>query len=134
MSKPLLQRLSQFTPDGSGLDRDALLYAAGRASARPNRGWLVAVGALAACQLLTLALLLPRTKSPPERPSPLALGNHLVELDPASTPDACEMGVLTRQLIDAKDNDVPSPAYVVNLAPCDPPLTNLAASSLAEIK
>ena len=54
MSKSLDQRLSRFTPDGTGLDRDALLIAAGRASLRPNRAWTVVAGVLAACQLLTL--------------------------------------------------------------------------------
>ena len=38
MSEPILERLSRFTPDAGRLDRDALLFAAGRESARPNRG------------------------------------------------------------------------------------------------
>ena len=42
MSEPILERLSRFTPDAGGLDRDALLFAAGRESARPNRGWMIA--------------------------------------------------------------------------------------------
>ena len=46
MSEPLAERLSRFTPDGSGLDRDALLFAAGRASARPNRRWVALAAAL----------------------------------------------------------------------------------------
>jgi hypothetical protein len=54
---PLIERLTQFTPDGGKLDRDALLFAAGRASARPSRGWAVLAAALATSQLLTLALL-----------------------------------------------------------------------------
>jgi hypothetical protein len=134
MSEPLSERLSQFTPDGSTLDRDALLFAAGRASARPNRGWMVAVGALTACQMITLVLLLPGTKISFERSSPSALAHQVVQPEAASSPDASELGVLTRQLIDAKDNDVPSFAYVVNLAPNDPSLTNLAGSTLAEMK
>ena len=74
---PLIQRLTQFTPDGGGLDRDAVLFAAGRASARPSRGWAALAAALATSQVLTLALLFwPRsveptfsTVSPAPRPS-----------------------------------------------------------------
>ena len=42
MSEPILERLNRFTPDAGGLDRDALLFAAGResAAARPVR-WFV---------------------------------------------------------------------------------------------
>ena len=61
MSEPFAERLSRFTPDGSGLDRDALLFAAGRASVRHNRRWRVVAGGLAASQLLTLLLLWPHT-------------------------------------------------------------------------
>ena len=59
MSEPI-ERLSQFTPHAGKLDRDALLFAAGRASALPNRGWQVITATLAGIQLLTLAILLPR--------------------------------------------------------------------------
>ena len=61
MSEPLAERLSRFTPDAGELDRDALLFAAGRASARPGRRWKAVAGALAASQLLTLLFLWPRT-------------------------------------------------------------------------
>lgn len=72
MSEPLAERLSRFTPDAGNLDRDALLFAAGRASARPGRRWVALSGALAASQLLTLALLWPHTPptSPPVAPTP----------------------------------------------------------------
>ena len=52
------KRLSQFTPDGTGLDRDAVLFAAGRASARPNRPWIALASLLAVSQLATLAVFL----------------------------------------------------------------------------
>jgi hypothetical protein len=61
---PLIRQLSRFTPDGSGLDRDALLFAAGRAAARPSRRWQVLAGALAASQLVTLGLFLSLTALP----------------------------------------------------------------------
>ena len=41
MSEPIVERLSRFTPDAGRLDRDSLLYEAGRKSARPNRAWTV---------------------------------------------------------------------------------------------
>ena len=47
MSESFTERLSRFTPDGAGLDRDALLFAAGKASARPNRRWRILCSALA---------------------------------------------------------------------------------------
>ena len=46
MSGPL-ERLGRFTPDGSGIDRDALLFAAGRASVKPDRRWQSVAGLLA---------------------------------------------------------------------------------------
>jgi hypothetical protein len=57
MSEPLLERLSRFTPDAGGLDRDALLFAAGRGSARPNHGWKTLATLLASTQVLSLVLL-----------------------------------------------------------------------------
>jgi hypothetical protein len=64
MSESFLERLSRFTPDAGRLDRDALLFAAGRASARPNRGWITLASALWATQVLMLALLWPHSTSP----------------------------------------------------------------------
>ena len=61
MSEPILERLSRFTPDAGRLDRDALLFAAGRASARPNRGWMTLASLLAGTQALSLALLWPHS-------------------------------------------------------------------------
>jgi len=62
MSGPSLEPLSRFTPDAGRLDRDALLFAAGRASARPGRRWRAVATLLAATQTLSLWTLL--------RPSP----------------------------------------------------------------
>ncbi len=64
MSEAFLERLSRFTPDAGGLDRDALLFAAGRTSARPNRGWVTAVSLLAATQVLSLTFLWPQPNPP----------------------------------------------------------------------
>jgi hypothetical protein len=60
MSEPFLERLNQFTPDPGRLNRDALLFAAGRSSARPSRPWQALAGLLAGTQALSLLLLLAR--------------------------------------------------------------------------
>ena len=59
MSEPFLERLSAFLPDPGSLNRDELLFAAGRSSARPSRGWKMLASALAATQALSLVLMLP---------------------------------------------------------------------------
>jgi hypothetical protein len=64
MPEPFLERLTRFAPDAGGLDRDALLFAAGRSSARPNRGWKTLAGLLAGTQALSLVLLWPRPTPP----------------------------------------------------------------------
>jgi hypothetical protein len=68
MSRPPFERLSQFTPDPGRLDRDALLFAAGRRSVRSGRVWRAAAGVLAVSQALSLVLLWPRPV-PPRRPT-----------------------------------------------------------------
>jgi len=56
---PVTDRLARFTPNASGLDRDALLFAAGQRSARRSRLWSVAAGLLAVSQVVTLVALWP---------------------------------------------------------------------------
>ena len=64
MSQEFLERLSRFTPDTGGLDRDALLFAAGKASARPDHRWVVLAALLANTQIVSLVLLWPRQVAP----------------------------------------------------------------------
>jgi hypothetical protein len=64
MSESFLERMSRFTPDAGGLDRDALLFAAGRGSARPNRTWKSLAAVLAGTQALSLVLLWPHPAPP----------------------------------------------------------------------
>lgn len=64
MSESFLERLSRFTPDAGRVDRDALLFATGRASARPNRGWISLAAVLASTQLLSLVFLWPHATPP----------------------------------------------------------------------
>jgi hypothetical protein len=86
MSEPFLERLSRFTPDSRGLDRDALLFAAGRTSARPNRGWKSLASALAVTQLFSLVILWPRTGPAPNgRGVPVAVASKPPEILDDST-------------------------------------------------
>ena len=123
MSEPLAERLSRFTPDAAGLDRDTLLFAAGRASARPNRRWQVITGALAVCQLLTLMGLWPRT--PPAPISPPTVAVRPSELGPPLTPrDPSELGVLSERLLASEGNWIPPAEEGPMIAP-EPPLNAL---------
>ena len=54
MSDDVIRTLGKFTPGTGGLDRDALLFAAGRASRKTPWGWKVACVLLAAGWLVTL--------------------------------------------------------------------------------
>jgi hypothetical protein len=69
---PVTDRLARFTPNASGLDRDALLFAAGQRSARGSRFWPVATALLAVCQVVTLIALWPSepVKTPVIAPIP----------------------------------------------------------------
>jgi hypothetical protein len=122
MSEPITDRLSRFTPDGTGFDRDALLFAAGRASARPNRRWVAVVGALAACQLLTLTLLWPRPDAPQQHtsddPAPAVAGPS----GPPREAHPSELWALTRRLKESGGEDLPPPTPLDAPTASSPPL------------
>lgn len=80
MPEPLAERLSRFTPDGGGLDRDALLFAAGRASARPGPARFVWPALTAGLAALALALGVWLSAERSER---LALAARLRQTAPA---------------------------------------------------
>jgi hypothetical protein len=63
---PVFDKLTRFTPTAASLDRDAILFAAGRASARSRR-WPAVAGVLAVTQAITLGLLL-LPRSPGQAP------------------------------------------------------------------
>jgi hypothetical protein len=106
MSEPLAERLSRFTPDAGGLDRDALLFAAGRASARPGRRWMALAAALAASQVLTLALLWPHT--PPAGPTVVPAPPVAVKTtEPPPPPEPSSWSSLRDRILAA---DQPAPA------------------------
>ncbi len=121
MSEPLAESLSRFTPDATGLDRDALLFAAGRASARPSRRWQSLAGVLAASQLLTLILLWPST--PPSTP-PVIIAlpdSATVPDEPTAEYEPSSWGVLRTRLLTTED-DWSETAVDEPMAPPEPPL------------
>jgi|SRR5262249_3678550 len=135
MHESLVENLSRFTPDGSALDRDALLFAAGQASARrPIRTWGLLVGTLAACQLLTLVLLWPQSRPDSDRyaegPPPAA-----TLPDPAVSADLnnpTSLQALTQLLLKSQDGDLPREASSDLLVTESPPLR--ASSALVTIE
>ena len=123
MSEPLAERLSRFTPDASGLNRDALLFAAGRASVRPSRFWQAFTGVLVASQLLTLVCLWPRTpQSPPYETPFVASKPFRPDRRPMPTPkpDPSEWRILRQRIQDAGLDY--SPPGGEPMGPQDPPL------------
>jgi hypothetical protein len=126
MSEEFLERLSRFTPDGGGLDRNALLFAAGRASARPNRGWFALVALLANTQILSLVLLWPR-QVPPEggltvaaHVAPVPLPTATVE--PRTSEASVSPGTWStrHRLLDSEKGNLPDDS--VSLIDSGPPL------------
>jgi hypothetical protein len=125
MSDPLAASLSKFHPDASGLDQSALLFAAGRASARPDRRWVALAGALAATQLTTLLFLCFQPPGAatvtPTVPNPLVdLKENLPE-EQAVAPDGPKQSML-REVALATEGNLPSPGVKEPLVPSDPPL------------
>ena len=123
MAESFAEQLSQFTPDGSGLDRDALLFAAGRASVRPHRGWATLACTLAASQLLTLVLFWPKApaittivRDAPPEPSVRE------EFPPSSVSEETELRALSNRAFAWEDGIPPLAAPVQSLAPESPPL------------
>ncbi len=121
MPEPLAERLSRFTPDGGGLDRDALLFAAGRASARPNRRWVALAAALAASQLLTLVSLWPPAKTPAPAPPSAAFALPGPSEGPPPPRDPSGLAALSERLL-ASEGDWPAPADAGPVIDPEPPL------------
>ena len=61
-----LTSLAKFTP--KSVDRDALLYAAGRAAAPSRRPWQAATATLAVLQAITVAAWMAQPSAPPGEP------------------------------------------------------------------
>jgi hypothetical protein len=124
MSEPLEERLSRFTPDATGLNRDALLFSAGRASMHPSRHWQALVGVLAASQLLTFVCLWPRAPLSPPHETPFVASESFRPNRtpmPAPKPDPSELRVLRQRMQDG-DLDYPTPPSNEPMGPQGPPL------------
>jgi hypothetical protein len=109
MSEPLPERLSRFTPDPGALDRDALLFAAGRASARTGRLWMVLAGVLAVSQAATLVLLWPRQQQQAVTPAPqpAVVPAPGPAVPPESELSGTQLGALRRGLLGPGGEDLP---------------------------
>jgi hypothetical protein len=118
MSEPLAESLSRFSPDPGNLDRDALVFAAGRASARSGRPWIALAGALAASQLLTLLFLWPRAPAP-DHPSEVRA--ITAPEGPPTPPDPASWWTLRKRAL-AGEEDLPAPTGASPSAPGEPPL------------
>jgi hypothetical protein len=115
MSEPFLERMSRFTPDAGSVNRDALLFATGRASARPNRGWIALAGALAATQALSLVMLWPQ-HSPLSPGSPVQVANTVpVAAEPPALPDPSSL--LARHRLESEPEDRPDTGTFVESGP-----------------
>lgn len=123
MSEPLAERLSRFTPEAAGLDRDALLFAAGRASVHPGHRWQALAAVLAASQLLTLVWLWPRTPSSPSETPFIASESFRRDPAPvqASESDPSELRALRQRMLEM-DLDYTPPSSDEPMAPPEPPL------------
>jgi hypothetical protein len=124
MSEPFLERLSRFTPDAGGLNRDALLFAAGRNSARPNRRWMSLAGLMAGTQVLTLVLFFwPPSTRPGSRVAVKLVTPpaQTVIFEPQATEAVTSSGVWTtrQSLLDLEAED--RPPETVTLIDSEPP-------------
>jgi hypothetical protein len=128
MSDSTIEQLKQLTPSEDGLDRAAILIAAGRASARPGRLWKLLVAILAVAELTTLVVRWPSRSAevryvavgkpqPHNEPVPPAV-NANAELSPADR--QMTLGFLRRHMLD--DEGAPDFAPSQDLVPDDPPL------------
>ncbi len=121
MPEPIEDRLSRLTPAAGGLDRDALLFAAGRRSAPPARRWQALSAVLAAAQVVTLLLLWPRPAPPvAPAPKPPAVAPEDVA-PPGSGPEGSEMWLLRRQILRDPDGRL-ARSDPLEVAPDRPPL------------
>jgi hypothetical protein len=130
MPEPFIERLSRFTPDAGGLDRDALLFAAGHGSARPNRTWIALAAALAVSQAVSLVLLwspaapsaasltAPPAAMPPPLPTPESPA-------PASSDDS-SLWLARHSLLESDRDDRPAPSRSGTFVDGGPPLRAFA--------
>jgi hypothetical protein len=115
MSESFLERLSRFTPDAGSVDRDKLLFATGRASARPDRGWIALATALAATQALSLVLLWPHA-TPPGTGTPIRVADA-PSVDPGQLSLPNTALLLARHRLESEPEDRPDTGTFVESGP-----------------
>ncbi len=123
MSEPLADRLKRFTPEGAALDRDTLLFNAGRASVRPGRGWRLAALCLALSQVVTLALLWPRPASPVISPPIPSSQQPAAPASPPTAIEPLEWLALSRRASASEETDLPPATSTGPLVPDEPALS-----------
>lgn len=79
MSDPMTDKLRRLTPDAGRLDRDELLFRAGRASVPRGRFWMLLSLTLAASQAVTLWWFTRPEPTAPVSPRPQAESVESVE-------------------------------------------------------
>jgi hypothetical protein len=130
MSEPIVERLSRFTPDAGRLDRDSLLYEAGRKSARPNRAWTVSTSLLAFTQVVSLVVLWPgmlpptgeRTFSVNGPPSRAVDPGATLEQLPSDVKDSHSLWAARRRFPESELDDQPASADAGPFVESEPPL------------
>jgi hypothetical protein len=132
---PVLGKLAQFTPDRGHIDRDGLLFAAGRASAPKARGWKIAVFVLAISQAAILIVWIAgiQTTNPPLNPSVRSIDsqNGLPSSEPSTNvpdPAGSYVEIVRRWERDA----LPPPAPIADPNPPDPILSVAAGQRALE--
>ncbi|HZU35774.1 MAG TPA: hypothetical protein VFA18_07695 [Gemmataceae bacterium] len=133
MHESMIDKLSRFTPNGSGLDRDTLLIAAGRASAPRRRCWATLAGILAAAEVLTLVCLWPRALVPGTPMATAPPAPSVLVPSRSSFADAANGPFVAERVLTAKDGQLPPPILVEKLIAPDPPLQALAAHSAVDL-
>lgn len=124
MSEDVIGKLAGFTPDAGRLNRDELLFQAGRSSAKPGRGWKRAVKVLVVTQLATVAFwaLQPEPRpiyvSLPPGPPALPVADYSPSEPPPLDPNS--YFALSRGWDDARPTDPIPPPFAGTAIPRRP--------------
>ncbi len=122
--------LAEVAPHPGRLDRDALLFAAGRAAGRPGRFWPMTAGVLAAACIALAVTLVVRPPTvvevvrvvPVRVPTPADTPLPDAEQTPGSDEPALAEGLRRRRrLLDEGDSSVPGGAWASGSSPDEVP-------------
>ncbi len=81
-----IAKLARFTPAPAGPDRDAVLFAAGRASVRRSWRWPAVAGLLAVSQAVTLFVLWPSVRTETATVAAVVQESSATEFVPPASP------------------------------------------------